>query len=149
MRAVIQRVREARVDVDGDVVAQMQGGLLVLVGIGKADTSEQALELARKIVHLRIFEDQEGRMNRSLLDTGGTLGLVSQFTLYGDTRKGRRPGFAEAAPPERARPLFERLVEEARNLGVPVVTGRFQAHMEVRLLNDGPVTLWVDTDRSG
>ena len=86
-------------------------------------------------------------MNRSLLDAGGTLGLVSQFTLYGDTRKGRRPGFGEAAPPERARPLFEEVVEVARSLGASVVTGQFQAHMEVRLLNDGPVTLWMDTDR--
>lgn len=147
MRAVIQRVSEARVDVAGEIVAQMQEGLLVLVGVGQGDTSEQARELARKLVHLRIFEDAEGRMNRSLLDVQGTLGLVSQFTLYGDTRKGRRPGFGEAAPPERARPLLEEVVEAARSLGVPVVTGQFQAHMEVRLLNDGPVTLWIDTDR--
>ena len=147
MRAVIQRVSEARVDVAGEIVAQMQEGLLVLVGVGQGDTSEQARELAQKLVHLRVFEDAEGRMNRSLLDVQGTLGLVSQFTLYGDTRKGRRPGFGEAARPERARPLFEEVVEAARSLGVPVVTGQFQAHMEVRLLNDGPVTLWIDTDR--
>lgn len=146
MRAVVQRVLEARVDVAGEVVAQMQEGLLVLLGVGDGDTPDQALQLARKIVHLRIFEDEEGRMNRSLLEEGGTLGVVSQFTLYGDARKGRRPSFGGAAAPEIARPLVEAMAEAARQLGAPVVTGRFQADMKVHLVNDGPVTLWLDTE---
>ena len=146
MRAVVQRVLEARVEVAGEVVAQMQGGLLVLLGVGHGDTSEQAEQLARKIVHLRIFEDEDGRMNRSLLEQGGTLCVVSQFTLYGDSKKGRRPSFGGAAPPDLARPLVEEVAEAARRLGAPVVTGQFQAHMKVHLVNDGPVTLWLDTE---
>lgn len=146
MRAVVQRVLEARVEVAGEVVAQMQGGLLVLLGVGHGDTSEQAEQLARKIVHLRIFEDEDGRMNRSLLEQGGTLCVVSQFTLYGDSKKGRRPSFGGAAPPDLARPLVEEVAEAARQLGAPVVTGQFQAHMKVHLVNDGPVTLWLDTE---
>ena len=146
MRAVVQRVLEARVEVAGEVVAQMQGGLLVLLGVGHGDTSEQAQLLARKIVHLRIFDDEEGRMNRSLLDQGGTLCVVSQFTLYGDARKGRRPSFGGAAAPDLARPRVEEVAEAARQLGAPVVTGQFQAHMKVHLVNDGPVTLWLDTE---
>ena len=146
MRAVVQRVLEARVEVAGEVVAQMQAGLLVLLGVGHGDTSEQAQQLARKIVHLRIFEDEEGRMNRSLLEQGGTLCVVSQFTLYGDARKGRRPSFGGAASPEFARPRVEEVAEAARQLGAPVVTGQFQARMEVHLVNDGPVTLWLDTE---
>lgn len=146
MRAVVQRVLEARVEVAGEVVAQMQGGLLVLLGVGHGDTSEQAEQLARKIVHLRIFEDEDGRMNRSLLEQGGTLCVVSQFTLYGDSKKGRRPSFGSAAPPDLARPLVEEVAEAARQLGAPVVTGQFQAHMKVHLVNDGPVTLWLDTE---
>ena len=146
MRAVVQRVLEARVEVAGEVVAQMQGGLLVLLGVGHGDTSEQAEQLARKIVHLRIFEDEDGRMNRSLLEQGGTLCVVSQFTLYGDARKGRRPSFGGAAPPDLARPRVEEVAEAARQLGAPVVTGQFQAHMKVHLVNDGPVTLWLDTE---
>ena len=146
MRAVVQRVLEARVEVAGEVVAQMQGGLLVLLGVGHGDTSEQAEQLARKMVHLRIFEDEDGRMNRSLLEQGGTLCVVSQFTLYGDSKKGRRPSFGGAAPPDLARPLVEEVAEAARQLGAPVVTGQFQAHMKVHLVNDGPVTLWLDTE---
>ncbi len=146
MRAVVQRVLEARVEVAGEVVAQMQGGLLVLLGVGHGDTSEQAEQLARKIVHLRIFEDEDGRMNRSLLEQGGTLCVVSQFTLYGDSKKGRRPSFGSAAPPDLARPRVEEVAEAARQLGAPVVTGQFQAHMKVHLVNDGPVTLWLDTE---
>jgi len=146
MRAVVQRVLEARVDVAGEVVAQMEAGLLVLLGVGTEDTSEQAQQLARKIVHLRIFEDEAGRMNRSLLDQGGTLAVVSQFTLYGDARKGRRPSFGGAAPAELARPLVEEVADAARQLGASVVMGQFQAHMQVHLVNDGPVTLWLDTD---
>ena len=123
----------------------MGEGLLALVGVGREDVEADAAELARKLVNLRIFADAEGRMNHSLLQTGGSLGVVSQFTLYGDTRRGRRPSYQEAAPPERARPLIEAVVSEARALGVSVVTGRFQAMMDVTLENVGPVTLLIDT----
>jgi len=142
---VVQRVRHARVEVDGEEVSSMGEGLLALVGVGREDTDADAAGLARKLVHLRIFADAEGRMNRSLLETGGTLGVVSQFTLYGDARQGRRPSYTAAAPPEPARALVDAVVAEARSLGAPVVTGRFQAMMEVSLLNDGPVTLLLDT----
>jgi len=125
----------------------MGEGLLALVGVGREDGQTEAAELARKLVHLRVFADAEGRMNRSLLETRGTLGVVSQFTLYGDARQGRRPSYTAAAPPEIARELVEAVVAEARSLGVPVVTGRFQAMMEVSLVNDGPVTLLLDTQR--
>lgn len=145
---MVQRVRHARVDVAGECIAEMGPGLLVLVGVGLDDQDEHAMELVRKITGLRIFEDEQGRMNDSLLDTGGTLGLVSQFTLLADTRKGRRPSFGPAARPEEAEPLFNRVVEEAKALGVPVVTGRFGAAMEVTLLNDGPVTLLIDTAKT-
>ena len=148
MRAVVQRVRRACVRVDGAVVGEMGPGLLALVGVAASDDAAAADELARKLVHLRIFEDDAGRMNRSLLDTGGALGVVSQFTLYGDARKGRRPSFGAAAPPERAEPLIERVVAAARALGVTVVTGRFRAMMDVELTNEGPVTLLLDTDRT-
>lgn len=147
MRAVVQRVKSARVTVGAEIAAEMREGLLALVGVGRQDGPASAVELARKLVHLRVFRDDEGRMNRSLLEVGGTLGVVSQFTLFGDLRKGRRPFFGDAAPPEAAAPLIESVVESARTLGVPVVTGRFQARMEVELINDGPVTLLIDTDR--
>jgi len=147
LRAVVQRVSSASVDVDDERVAEMGEGLLVLVGVGHGDDEGSAVELAKKIVGLRIFEDDDGKMNRSLADTGGTLGLVSQFTLLADTRKGRRPSFGDAAPPEKAEPLFERVVEEARALGVPIVTGRFRKTMQVSLVNEGPVTLLIDTDK--
>lgn len=133
---------------DGEEVGALRDGLLVLVGIGSDDTQGDAQELARKLVHLRVFGDAQGRMNRSLLDVGGTLGLVSQFTLFGDARQGRRPSFTAAAAPDVAQPLFERLVDAARAEGAPVVTGRFGAHMEVSLVNDGPVTLLIDTRRT-
>lgn len=123
----------------------MGPGLLCLVAVGRSDDRRQASELARKLVHLRIFPDSEGRMNRSLLDVGGTLGIVSQFTLYGDTRKGRRPYFGDAARPTQAEPLLDVLVEAARQAGAPVITGRFGAEMDVELVNTGPVTLWLDT----
>lgn len=147
MRAVVQRVSSASVDVADERVAEMGEGLLVLVGVSHGDDEGSAVELAKKIVGLRIFEDDDGKMNRSLADTGGTLGLVSQFTLLADTRKGRRPSFGDAAPPEKAEPLFERVVEEARALGVPIVTGRFRKMMKVSLVNEGPVTLLIDTDK--
>ena len=147
MRAVVQRVTSARVRVADEIVSEMGPGLLALVGVAADDTEAEAAELARKLVHLRIFEDDSGRMNHSLLDHGGTLGVVSQFTLWGDVRKGRRPSFVDAAPAETAAPLVEGVVSAARALGAPVVTGRFQAHMEVSLVNDGPVTILVDTDR--
>lgn len=145
MRAVVQRVSSARVRVDGEVVGEIGRGMLALVGVASADQPRDAEELARKLIHLRIFEDDEGRMNRSLLDSSGGLAIVSQFTLLGDTRKGRRPYFGAAAAPEIAEPLIERLVEVARAAGVEVATGRFRAQMEVSLVNEGPVTLVVDT----
>jgi D-tyrosyl-tRNA(Tyr) deacylase len=147
MRAVVQRVARARITVAGEVVGAMEAGLLALVGVGRSDDTAAAEELAAKLVHLRVFEDAAGRMNASLLDVGGTLGVVSQFTLHGDARRGRRPSFTEAAPAEQAEPLVETVCRAARSLGVPDVTGRFRAHMEVELLNDGPVTLLLDTDR--
>lgn len=147
MRAVVQRVRSAQVSVAGEVACEMGEGLLALVGVGQADTAESAAALAQRIVHLRIFADEAGRMNRSLLDTGGTLGVVSQFTLYGDARHGRRPSFVAACPAEQAAPLVEAVVDAAREFGVPVVTGRFQASMEVSLVNSGPVTILLDTEK--
>jgi D-tyrosyl-tRNA(Tyr) deacylase len=145
---VVQRVRSARVRVAEEVIAEMGPGLLALVGVARGDGPEQARALANKLVHLRILEDAEGKMNRSLLETGGVLGVVSQFTLFGDARKGRRPAFTGAAPPERAAPLVEAVAAAARALGVAVVTGRFGARMEVELVNAGPVTLLLDTEKS-
>jgi len=147
VRAVVQRVRSAQVSVGGEVACEMGDGLLALVGVGQADTAESAAALAQRIVHLRIFADEAGRMNRSLLDTGGTLGVVSQFTLYGDARHGRRPSFVAACPAEQAAPLIEAVVDAALEMGVPVVTGRFQAAMEVSLVNSGPVTILLDTEK--
>jgi D-tyrosyl-tRNA(Tyr) deacylase len=149
VRAVVQRVARASVHVGAECVAEMEGGLLALVGVARGDGGAEADELGRRLVQLRVFEDAEGRMNRSLLETGGTLAVVSQFTLLAETRKGRRPSFAGAAAPEEAEPLIERLVQAAREAGASVVTGRFRAHMAVELVNDGPVTVVVDTDRSG
>jgi len=145
MRAVAQRVSEARVRVEGETVLDMGPGLLALVGVRRGDAPDDAAELARRLVRLRVFDDARGRMDRSLLDTGGTLGVVSQFTLYGDTRRGRRPSWAEAAPAAEALPLLEALAEAARAEGAPVATGRFGARMEVALVNAGPVTLLLDT----
>ena len=132
---------------DGETVGRMEAGLLALVGVAESDTPDDARQLAEKLVHLRVFADEEGRMNRSLLEAQGTLGVVSQFTLLGDCRKGRRPSYAGAAKPEQAESLLELLIETARGLGAPVVTGRFRAHMHVDLVNDGPVTLLLDTRR--
>jgi D-tyrosyl-tRNA(Tyr) deacylase len=148
VRAVVQRVRQAEVSVAGERVARMGPGLLALVGVAHDDGERDADDLARRMVGLRIFEDDAGRMNRSLADAGGALGVVSQFTLMGDARQGRRPSFVAAARPEQAEPLVARVVEAARGLGVPVVTGRFGAQMEVALVNAGPVTLLLDTRKA-
>ena len=147
MRAVVQRVREARIRVGDEAVAEMGEGLLALVGVARDDGPEDAAALAEKLVHLRVLADAEGRMNRSLLETGGTLGVVSQFTLLGDARKGRRPSWTNAASPEQAEPLVTAVAEAARQAGVRVVTGRFRAEMEVALVNAGPVTVLLDTRR--
>jgi|SRR5262245_7839535 len=147
MRAVVQRVREARVTVAGETVAEMGEGLLALVGVARGDGPADAAALAAKLSHLRVFEDAAGRMNRSLLETGGTLGVVSQFTLLGDARQGRRPSWTDAAPAEQADALVEAVVSGVRSAGVPVVTGRFRARMELALVNVGPVTLLLDTQR--
>ncbi len=147
MRAVVQRVGSARVEVGDRVVGEMGAGLLALVAVGHADDDSHAQELARKLVGLRVFEDDAGRMNRSLRDTGGQLGLVSQFTLFGDLRRGLRPSFNEAAPPERAAALFDAVVAAARAEGAEVVTGEFRAKMRVALVNDGPVTVMIDTEK--
>jgi D-tyrosyl-tRNA(Tyr) deacylase len=146
VRALVQRVRRASVRVDDDVVGAIGPGLAVLLGVAVTDTNAHADALARKIVHLRIFDDDAGRLNRSLLDVGGAMLVVSQFTLYGDTSGGRRPSFVRAAPPAQAEPLCDRFVSGARGLGVAVATGRFRATMLVEIHNDGPVTLVVDAD---
>lgn len=144
MRVVLQRVSRAEVRIDGEVVGRIDRGLLVLLGIAAGDTVEDARWLAEKIVSLRVFNDDAGKMNRDLTEIRGSVLVVSQFTLYGDCRKGRRPSFVAAAPPETAIPLYEAFVHSVRALGVPVETGRFGAMMEVELVNDGPVTLILD-----
>lgn len=144
MRVVIQRVSRGRVVVQDRVVAEIGPGLVILLGIGPEDGDEQARYLVEKIANLRIFEDNDGKMNRSLLDTGGQAIVVSQFTLYADTRKGRRPSFTGAALPEVASPSVERFASMLRDLGVPTLTGEFGAHMLVEIANDGPVTLWME-----
>jgi len=145
MRAVIQRVSRAAVTVDGQVVGAIGRGFLVLVGVTHGDGQAEADWLARKVAGLRIFEDEAGKLNLSLADVGGAVLVVSQFTLYGDARKGRRPDFIQAARPEQAEPLVDYFVAQLRGQGVPVATGRFRAVMQVELVNDGPVTLWLDT----
>lgn len=147
MRAVVQRVREASVTVDGTVVGAIDHGLLILLGVAPADGPANIRWLTQKIAGLRIFEDEAGKMNRSLVDVGGAALVVSQFTLYGDTRKGRRPSFVKAAPPEVAEPLYEAFCDALAAMdGTRVERGVFGAHMDVRLLNDGPVTLVIDHD---
>ena len=145
MRAVVQRVTSASVEVGGEVVGAIGVGLLALVGVTHDDGPDGAAKLAGKLAHLRVFDDDAGVMNRSVLDVGGSVLVVSQFTLYGDTAKGRRPSWIAAARPEVAAPLVEAVVVSLRELGVPVETGRFQAEMAVSLVNDGPVTLLVET----
>jgi D-aminoacyl-tRNA deacylase len=144
MRAIVQRVRSARVVVEGSTVGEVEAGLLVLLGVTHDDTSDEADLLARRVAGLRVFDDRAGKMNRSVTDVAGSILVVSQFTLYGDCRKGRRPSFDAAARPEHALALYERFVERVRALGVPVSTGVFQAHMQVELVNDGPVTLILE-----
>lgn len=144
MRALLQRVQGAKVSVDGRLVAEIGAGLVILLGIGRQDSEDHARFLAEKIATLRIFEDSAGKFNRSLLEVGGSALVVSQFTLYGDARKGRRPSFSEAAPPEVAAPLVDRFTALLASQGVPTQTGSFGAHMLVDLQNDGPVTIWLE-----
>jgi len=148
MRAVIQRVKRAEVRVGSEVVGRIGWGFVVLLGVGKNDTPAAAADLAAKTAALRVFEDAEGRMNRSIVEVGGQVLCVSQFTLYGDCRKGRRPSFDQAAAPAQALPLYECYVDALRQQGVPTETGRFRAMMDVELVNDGPVTLLLDSDRA-
>jgi len=146
MRALLQRVSRASVTVNEQVAGQIGQGLLVLLGVGQDDSEVQVKTLADKIVHLRIFGDEEGKMNRSLLDIGGEVLVVSQFTLYADVRRGRRPGFTDAAPPSIAEPLVERFKAAIGAYGLTVADGVFGAYMEVELLNTGPVTIWMDSE---
>ena len=145
MRACIQRVTESQVTVAGSVVGRIGKGLVVLLGVAGDDGEEEVAWLADKIIGLRVFEDDEGKMNRSLAEVGGAMLVMSQFTLYGDCRRGRRPSFTEAAPPELAERLYEAFVARVRAAGIEVATGRFREQMLVSLVNDGPVTLWIDT----
>ena len=145
MRAVIQRVSQAKVEVDGAIIGQIGPGLLVLLGVGQGDGETEANYLAQKITGLRIFPDEQGKMNLDVVQAGGTVLVVSQFTLYGDVRKGRRPAFDAAAPPQVADRLYLYLVEQLRATGLHVETGQFQAHMNVALVNDGPVTILLDS----
>jgi D-aminoacyl-tRNA deacylase len=148
MRAVLQRVSGARVTVEGRVTGEIGAGLMVLLAVGREDTSAAAASMAEKCANLRIFEDDQGKMNRSLLDVKGGALVVSQFTLYGDARGQRRPSFISAAPPELANRLYEEFCEVLRNLGVTVATGIFQAIMSVELVNEGPVTILLDSDKT-
>lgn len=147
MRAVVQRVSRAKVTVENEVVGEIGPGLTVLLGISEEDSQDDASYLAEKLVTLRIFPDDEGKMNRSLIDIGGSMLVVSQFTLFGDCRKGRRPSFIKAARPELADSLYRIFVVEVQGHGVETATGRFQTHMVVELVNDGPVTLLVDSKK--
>jgi D-tyrosyl-tRNA(Tyr) deacylase len=148
LRAVVQRVSRAQVRVAEQVAGQIQEGLLILLGVSRADDSESAAYLAEKIANLRIFADDAGKLNRSLIETGGAALVVSQFTLYGDTRGGRRPSYIQAAPPEEASRLYDEFVRSLRSLRIPVETGVFQAHMHVELVNDGPVTILLDSEKT-
>ncbi|PLV59430.1 D-aminoacyl-tRNA deacylase [Thermotoga sp. KOL6] len=147
MRAVVQRVEEARVTVDEETVGAIGKGILVFVGVGRDDTEEDCKWLAEKISGLRIFEDEEGKMNLSVMDIGGEILVVSQFTLYGDCRRGKRPSFTEAAPPEKGYELYKKFVDFLKKKGISVKEGVFRAHMHVHLVNDGPVTLLLDSSK--
>ena len=146
MRALLQRTTAARVRVDGELIGEIGPGLVVLLGVGPADDEATAEALARKVAELRIFRDEEGRTNRSLTEVRGDALVISQFTLFADTRRGRRPGFTGAAPPEQADRLYQHFAAALEALDVPVATGRFGAEMAVELVNDGPFTIWLDTD---
>jgi len=148
LRAVIQRVSSARVSVEGNLVSSISRGLLILLGVGKDDEEADAKYLADKTAHLRIFEDEAGKMNLSISDISGEILVVSQFTLYGDCRKGRRPGFSDAARPPKAEALYEVYTSELADMGLNPQTGVFQAHMEVELINDGPVTILLDSRKN-
>src|SRR6266705_1816290 len=148
MRAVVQRVSRARVTMNGEVTGEIAAGLVVLLGVGREDTSAVAASMAEKCANLRIFEDDQRKMNRSLLEVNGSALVVSQFTLYGDARGQRRPSFIAAAPPEQAKKLYEEFSEALRRLGVTVATGVFQAMMSVELVNEGPVTILLDSDKT-
>ncbi len=148
MRAVVQRVSRARVTVESSVTGEIGAGLMILLGIGRNDASVVAISMAEKIAHLRIFEDDEGKMNRSLLEVKGSALVVSQFTLYGDARGQRRPSFIAAAPPDQAKNLYEEFSEALRKLGVTVATGVFKAIMSVESINEGPVTILLDSDKT-
>ena len=147
MRSVVQRVKRASVTVDGKTVGEIAMGLLILLAVGPEDGQGDLTWMVDKLVGLRIFEDEEGKMNRSIQEVGGEILLVSQFTLYGDCRKGKRPSFSAAAPPEKAKLLFEQVVEETRRRGLKVETGVFQAEMDVALINHGPVTILLDSEK--
>lgn len=147
MRAVVQRVTRGAVKVGSETVGEIGRGFVVLLGVGREDTSEDVSYLAEKIAQLRVFEDESGRMNRSVLEHAGAVLVVSQFTLFGDCRKGRRPGFSMAAPPDRAQVLYAELVRRLESLGVSVAQGRFREHMQVEIVNDGPVTLLLDSKK--
>jgi len=147
MRAVIQRVEEAEVTVEGATVGEISKGLLVLLAVEASDGLQDLTFLKKKILNLRVFEDEQGKMNLSLRDVGGSVLMISQFTLYGDSRKGNRPSYSRAAPPTRAKELYQELIEQLRQEGVTVEAGKFQAMMKVALVNDGPVTLIVDSNK--
>ena len=148
MRAVVQRVSRARVTVEGRVTGEIASGVMILLGVGREDTSAIAASMAEKVANLRIFEDDQGKMNRSLLDVNGSALVVSQFTLYGDARGQRRPSFISAAPPEKAKALYEEFTLAMQNLGIRVSTGIFQAIMSVELVNEGPVTILLDSEKT-
>jgi D-tyrosyl-tRNA(Tyr) deacylase len=148
MRAVVQRVAWAKVEVDGAVVGEIERGLLVYLGAGKGDGETERAYILSKVLGLRIFENEAGKMDHSVVDVGGALLVVSQFTLYGDVRRGRRPSFDGAMPPEEAEPAYEAFVSQARAQGIRVATGKFRADMKVSSLNDGPVTIWIDSAKS-
>ena len=148
MRAVIQKVAHASVKVDGNIIGEIGKGLLVLLGMQESDDEKVMDNMMDKIIHLRIFEDEEGKMNLSLKDVGGELLIVPNFTLYGDARKGKRPSYSNAAPPAVAEQIYNRFIEKAKATGIKVEQGKFQSHMEVNLLNDGPVTILMDSDKN-
>lgn len=145
MRALVQRVLKASVSINGETVGAIGKGLVVFLGVGQGDTLEDARYLVDKVLNLRIFSDAQGRFNHSVQEVGGGILVVSQFTLYAETRKGRRPSFTQAASPQEAQPLYEQVVALFRQSGLPVATGRFQEHMLVEVLNDGPVSIWIDS----